>query len=101
MIWYRTPDMDLQPNPEPELRLEALREAVDHLPNPQDLIVSLRFFGASKTFKQIAEETGLTVYQVKGILDAGLVNLRNMLEGHDLRSVLAELVGVVAFDRPV
>lgn len=87
---YRTDQMDAEPTPPDEERLEVLRELVDLLPDPQQLVVSLRFFGAAKTFGQIAEETGLTVYQVKGILDAGLVNLKNMLQGHEVGKVLAE-----------
>ncbi len=87
---YRTPDLDLEATPEPESRIEVLRELVDLLPEPQKTVVSLRFFGAAKTFKTVAEMTGLNIYQVKEILDDGLVQLRDMLEGHEVGKVLAE-----------
>jgi len=84
--------MDAEASPEPEQRLEWLREAVDSLPELEQLVVSMRFFGTAKTFRQIAGETGLTLYEVKEVLDAGFAHLRDMLQNHPLGQVLAEHV---------
>lgn len=96
MIIYRRDDMDQEETPEPQQRLEVLRELVDLLPPDQQLVVSMRFFGAHKTFKQMGDELDLTIYDVQGILNAGLLNLRNMLEGHPVGKVLAAHFGFVA-----
>lgn len=89
--WFRRDDMEIEPQPEPERRIELLRELVDQLPPDQQLVLSLRFFGSEpRTLKQIAEETGMKVYKVKGLLEHGLDSLRTVLEGYGLGSVLAD-----------
>jgi DNA-directed RNA polymerase specialized sigma24 family protein len=76
----RRPDMDLWEEPEPEVRDEALREAVDDLPEDERLVVSRLFFGADNPSLQLlSRELGISIDKVKARRDRGLDAIRHLL----------------------
>jgi RNA polymerase sigma factor (sigma-70 family) len=60
-----------------------VRELLEHLPQDQLEIITMRIFG-DMSFKEIAEETGLSINTCLGRMRYGLINLRKMVKEKEL-----------------
>lgn len=62
---------------------EDLRSLVEYLPDDQKEVVKLRHF-MGMSFKDIAERTDVSINTALGRMRYALINLRKMIEEHDL-----------------
>lgn len=84
MRYRRRANMDLEECPEPELRIEIIRELVDELPPTQNEAISLMFFGAGRpTIRSVAREMGLSEYKLREALSDGFDAIRQALQEED------------------
>ena len=62
---------------------EKVREMIERLPDEQREVVTLRIYGEF-SFKEIAEQTGVSINTALGRMRYGLINLRKMIEEKQL-----------------
>ncbi len=62
---------------------ETLHRLLSYLPEPQADVVILRFF-EDKSFKEIAEMTGVSINTALGRMRYALINLRRLIEKHNI-----------------
>ncbi len=62
---------------------EDLRRLVDQLPDNQREVVTMRFYG-DLSFKEIAEQTGVSINTALGRMRYALLNLRRMVKEKDV-----------------
>ena len=85
----RQEDMDRWSSPEPESRIEAIRELVDELPEDEQLAVSLMYFGGGNpTNASVADDMGISEYRTKELISRGLERLQEALQEEDLLGAL-------------
>jgi DNA-directed RNA polymerase specialized sigma24 family protein len=85
---YRRDDLDDEATPEPEPRIDRLRDLVDGLPELERHCVERLYFGQG-TKVSIAREAGVSTKAVRDALARGLDALRAaVLEDHELGAVL-------------
>jgi RNA polymerase sigma-70 factor (ECF subfamily) len=64
---------------------EDLRRIIDHLPEEQREVVIMRYFN-DMSFKEIAEESGVSINTALGRMRYALINLRKLIR--DNRMIL-------------
>ena len=62
---------------------ETLRQLLDYLPETQSDVVILRFY-EDKSFKEIAEITGVSINTALGRMRYALINLRKLIQQHNI-----------------
>jgi len=62
---------------------EDIRNLINELPNDQKEVVMMRHFGGL-SFKEIAEQTGVSINTALGRMRYALINLRKMIKEKDL-----------------
>lgn len=67
---------------------EKVRELIDELPEEQKQVVLLRHFG-DMSFKEIAEQTGVSINTALGRMRYALINLRKLIEENNLSLTIA------------
>ncbi len=70
--------VDIDDGDFPEEAIAALESALPQIPNDQRLCIEL-FYLQEKCYKEVAEETGFTLNQVKSHIQNGKRNLKNIL----------------------
>ena len=60
---------------------EDLRRIIDHLPEEQREVVVMRYFN-DMSFKEIAEESGVSINTALGRMRYALINLRKLIREH-------------------
>lgn len=60
-----------------------LRKLVDNLPEEQKEVVMMRYFG-DLSFKEIAEQTNVSINTALGRMRYALINLRKMIKENQL-----------------
>lgn len=63
--------------------LGDVRKMIDFLPEEQREVVLLRHYG-ELSFKEIAEQTGVSINTALGRMRYALINLRKLIEKHDI-----------------
>lgn len=67
-------------------KLEQLQKMLDYLPDVQREVVLLRFY-EDLSFKEIAEKTGVSINTSLGRMRYALINLRKMVQQHNIALV--------------
>ena len=60
-----------------------VRILLDELPNEQKAVIKMRIY-QDMSFKEISENTGVSINTALGRMRYGLINLRKMIEKHKI-----------------
>jgi RNA polymerase sigma-70 factor (ECF subfamily) len=69
-----------------EQKSDQIRKMLDYLPEVQREVIILRFY-EDLSFKEIAEKTGVSINTSLGRMRYALINLRKMIQEHNLALV--------------
>jgi RNA polymerase sigma-70 factor (ECF subfamily) len=66
---------------------DDIRTLIERLPDDQKEVILLRHYG-DLSFKEIADQTGVSINTALGRMRYALINLRKMIQKHDINLVM-------------